>query len=129
MNSPLLPLSFTARVIKGAGRGRAMGSPTINLDPADAPRALPEGIYACSVILLQEELPAALHYGPPIFFSDTTTCEVHVIDRDIERVPDAVIVRVTQFLRPIRNFDSLDDLRAQIQADIAAVRALQGGRE
>ncbi len=43
--------SFQARVIRGAGRGKSLGTPTLNLDRRDVPEDLEEGIHACLVKL------------------------------------------------------------------------------
>ncbi len=120
------PLVFSASVVRGAGRGRTIGSPTLNLQLEDIPSTLEEGIYACFVMLGEEgeTLPAAIHYGPRPVFNDSQTFEAHILDRTIDHAPDRVQVRVVAYLREVRNYETQELLMEQIQADVAAARAI-----
>lgn len=119
-------LSFTSTVINGAGRGKKLGAPTLNLSVTDVPKELTEGIYACIVHLPEDDsmLRAAMHYGSPIFYSDDPTCEVHILDRIIEKAPKTIRVTVIAYLRPIQNFESEEALSSQIQKDLCRTRAI-----
>ncbi len=116
--------SFTAHVVKGAGRGRTMGSPTLNLALGDLPRELKDGIYACRVSWNRQHFSAAMHVGPRPVFKTGRACELHVIDRAIRRAPVRVTVEVIQRLRSIRNFSTVKKLQAQIARDITQTRKL-----
>ena len=122
----LPPLSFTARVVTGAGRGKLIGTPTINLDTLDVPPEMDEGIYACRAIIDNKNENAVLHYGPRPVFKDTSSCEVHLLDRTLEKTPEMLTVEVIQFLRDVRDFPSVDALKKQIGKDIDEVRAILG---
>ncbi|MDO8469279.1 MAG: riboflavin kinase [Candidatus Peribacter sp.] len=122
-------LSFTARVVKGAGRGRTIGSPTLNLALHDVPRRLENGIYACRVSWNRQSYSAAMHCGPRLVFRDSATCEVHVIDHAIRRSPLHVQVMIVKRLRSIRNFRTVAALKRQIQRDIEKTRKVLGNRE
>ncbi len=113
---------FTAKVVTGAGRGRAIGTPTMNLDLTAVPADLREGVYAVTVFLEDAWWPAAMHYGPRPVFQDGPSCEVHVIDREIPRAPATLTVRMVRYLRAIRHFESPQILAAQIALDIDRVR-------
>ncbi len=118
------PLAFTARVISGAGRGRQLGTPTINLNLDDVPTDLLEGVSACTVRFSDDrEMIGALYYGPRPVFGDSVACEVHIIDKDIEDAPDDLEITVTAHMREVMDFPSPEDLKKQMQKDISEVRS------
>ena len=123
-----LPLSFQAAVIAGSGRGKKLGSPTMNLDLFAVPPHLKEGIYACRALIDGSWESAAMHYGPRPVFKDSTSCEVHLIDRAIVMAPELLEVQVVAFLRDVRDFASVEELQAQIAQDIEQTRAILGAQ-
>lgn len=118
-----LPLSFTAPVISGAGQGRMIGTPTLNLDLESVPAELDEGIYACWV---NAKLKAVMHYGPRPAMKLAPSCEVHLLDHIVETPPKTVTVTAVQRLRDIADFSSMEALKAQIAQDIADARGILG---
>jgi len=121
------PISFVARTEPGRGRGKEMHVPTINLLLEDVHPALDDGIYACLVKIDGKKENAAMHLGPRPVFHDTKTCEVHLIDREVEKAPDMLTVEVVAYLRPVLDFPSEKALLEQIQKDIADSRAILKG--
>jgi riboflavin kinase/FMN adenylyltransferase len=119
-----LPLSFKATVISGAGRGHRIGTPTMNVNLADVPMQLREGIYACAVPLEGVKELAVMHYGPRPVFKDTLSCEVHLLDRIIVLAPEVLDIEVIAYLREVRDFASVEALQAQIAADISDARGI-----
>ncbi len=120
-------LSFSAHTVPGSGRGKTLGVPTINLDLADVPTAMEEGIYACRVTIEDRIYPAALHYGPRPVFGDTPSCEVHLIDAGAglaELTMTQVEIEIIERVRPVQDFDSPHALIEQMLRDIAACRAI-----
>jgi len=67
---------------------------------------------------------AVLHYGPRPVFKDTPACEVHLLDRLVEKAPVLVTVHIVKYLREVRDFASVEALQAQIAADITEARAI-----
>lgn len=118
-----LPITFTASAITGAGRGKKMGVPTINVDLSAVPLELQDGIYACSVQLFGKNYMGAMHYGPRPVFDNSRACEVHLIDTSVDIQPSSVEITVVQYLREIRDFPSAEDLVAQIEKDIEQCRS------
>ena len=121
---PPLPLTFTARVVEGAGRGRTIGSPTLNVSLQDVPKSMREGIYACRVHRGNKRLHAAMHFGPRPVFHDTRTCEIHIIDHSLLRRPSHLTVDVVKRIRNIRNFRTVALLQKQIAQDVIKTRNL-----
>ncbi len=122
-HTTILP-PFTARIVKGAGRGRTIGSPTLNLALDDLPHTLKNGIFACRVRWNGHIFPAAMHFGPRPVFNDSVTCEVHVIDHPLRRSPLRIRVEVLKRLRGIRNFKTVALLQKQIQRDIEKTKEI-----
>ncbi len=115
---------FTANIVTGSGRGKGMGTPTLNLDLADVPKEMEEGIYVCKVRLNDQSYNAAMHYGPRPVHKDTRSCEVHILDTVIEPEPEPLTVDVITYLRPVLDFPSEAALIAQIGDDIEKTRGI-----
>jgi riboflavin kinase / FMN adenylyltransferase len=115
---------FTAGVVSGSGRGKNLGTPTLNLNLADVPSSLQEGIYACFATIDGMREQAAMHYGPRPVFKDTTSCEVHLLDRTLTSAPASVTVEIIERLRDVQDFPSPAALMDQIARDIERTRAI-----
>jgi riboflavin kinase/FMN adenylyltransferase len=127
----VLGRSFTYRglVVHGDHRGRKLGVPTANIE-VTADRAAPtDGVYAGWVRVVEgsgPRMPAAISVGDnPQYAGTQRRIEAHVIDRDDLDLYDAVIeVGFVRRLRGQEVFDSEAAFITQMQADIAAARAL-----
>lgn len=115
---------FTARTVRGSGRGRHMGIPTINLHLQDIPEDMREGVYAAWVTMGNHRYAAALHYGPRPVHGDTPSCEVHLLDTEIASVPGSIRIHPVEFLRKVRDFPDEAALIAAIHNDIAHARTI-----
>ncbi len=101
----------------GAGRGKSLKVPTLNME-VNALQA-PYGVYAARASLEQKKYSAVLHWGPrPTFKDPTPVMEVHLLNFDGEIYGETVEVELGPFLRKIRSFDQREDLMRQIQKDI-----------
>lgn len=118
--------AFTADVVRGAGRGKELGTPTINLSPEALRSIGREGIYAVWAIFGGDRVPAVMHAGGRPVFRDTASVEVHLLVPPPETIPPELTVEVVAFLRPVENFDSVAELQEQIRRDIDAARATLG---
>lgn len=117
-------MQFVAHVIIGSGRGKGMGTPTLNLDLHDIPDDLKEGIYACKAIIDDQTYNAAMHYGPRPVHKDSPSCEVHLLDETINDAPETITVEIVEYVRPVRDFPSEAALIAQIGNDIQRARGI-----
>ena len=125
------PYAIRGKVVRGAGRGRTIGIPTINLEPPDARKLLPpDGVYAVSVTVGRRETGNEKRYGGmmnqgprPTFGDQARTLEVHLFDFDGELYGETVDVEWVQRLRDVQAFPSRDALVAQLERDRQAARA------
>ncbi len=123
------PFTYRGLVVHGDHRGRTLGVPTANIE-ITADRAAPaDGVYAGWVRVVEgscPRMPAAISVGDnPQYAGTQRRIEAHVIDRDDLDLYDAVIeVGFVRRLRGQEVFDSEAAFITQMQADIAAARAL-----
>ena len=117
-------LRFSAHVVHGAGRGRKLKIPTINVALGDAPPSLMHGVYACRIVLDDRQYMGAMHYGPRPVFADSESLEVHVLDAALTAVPEEVTLEVVARLRDVQNFPDAQSLKNAIADDIRSVRAI-----
>jgi riboflavin kinase/FMN adenylyltransferase len=120
-------MRYTARVIPGRGEGRKLGFPTLNLEIPAGFNAK-QGVYAGWAWVDSEgRRPAAIHYGPaPTFGVKAASLEVHVINAYVPTPPPEISFELVKYLREIKDFNGLEALARQIQADVqAALEALK----
>jgi riboflavin kinase/FMN adenylyltransferase len=118
-------------VVRGAGRGRTIGVPTINLAPADSRKLLPpDGVYAVTVTVGKREAGIGKRYGGmmnqgprPTFGEQARALEVHLFDFDGELYGETVSVEWVRRLRDVQAFPSREALVAQLERDRSAARA------
>jgi len=125
------PYAIRGKVVRGAGRGRTIGIPTINLEPPDPRKLLPpDGVYAVSVTVGRRETGNEKRYGGmmnqgprPTFGDQARTLEVHLFDFDGELYGETVDVEWVRRLRDVQAFPSREALVAQLERDRQAARA------
>ena len=119
------PYGLLGRVVPGAGRGRTIGVPTMNLAPPDARKLLPpDGVYAVWVWWRGTRYGGMMNQGPrPTFAEQGRTLEVHLFDFAADVYGETVRVEWVQRLRDVQAFPSRDALVAQLQRDQQAARA------
>ena len=120
------PYTVSGRVISGKGVGRKLGFPTLNV-PWAAEISPRHGVYMVKLRQRSSKqlITGIANYGlrPTVENSSDPLFEVHLLE--VETVPgpgDEVEVQLHQFIRPEKAFDSLDDLKIQIEQDVALVK-------
>ncbi|HEX8202877.1 MAG TPA: riboflavin biosynthesis protein RibF [Isosphaeraceae bacterium] len=119
------PHRLRGLVVRGAGRGAGLGFPTANLAEIDV-QIPADGVYAARAVVdgRGSGHPAAAHIGPNATFGERArTVEVHLIDFQGDLYGRALEVDLLRRLRPTRAFAGVDELLAQIRADVAEARA------
>lgn len=120
-------MKFNSTQVKGRGRGRLLGYPTINLEiPKNF--QLKDGIYAVKVFIEGQEFAGALHFGPiPTFNENEKTLEVFLIIKP-ESLPETenkdIEIEIVKFLRDVLNFPNQEDLIKQIGEDVLKTRLI-----
>lgn len=105
-------------VIRGASIGKQLGYPTINIDVSGL--CLPPfGVYVVQLIHKGELYNAVANLGlaPTIRNDKTPLLEVHLLNVQKELYEQYVEVRFLQYLRPEKQFSSLEELQQQIYLD------------
>jgi riboflavin kinase/FMN adenylyltransferase len=122
------PVEITGPVVKGAGRGRGLGVPTANVSP-EAELVPRLGIYAAWAEVLDGPAAgrhrAALSVGSNPTFTSTggVTVEAFLLDFEGDLYGRRLRLEVLHRLRDERRFESTEALVAQIERDVAEVRA------
>lgn len=115
------------RVLKGDQTGRTIGFPTINLYPSildDRISTLEKGVHAAWVRIDGKIYKGALYFGPRVVKDEThDVLEIHILDFDKEVYGDTASFQIKEFVRPIMDFESLEELKDQIAKDVASIRA------
>lgn len=117
------PHFMRGAVVHGEARGRELGFPTANLDPASSGAVPADGVYAGWLTRADgTRLAAAISVGTnPTFDGEVRQVEAHVIGRDdLELYGEEVVVEFVQLLRPTLRFDGVGPLIEQMHADCAA---------
>lgn len=116
-------ISFAARVIAGEGRGRLLGSPTINFDQTAID--LTHGIYTARLTLDGKTYPALLHFGFKETFNDKLTLEAFVEDHIGETAGKEMQVTVLEKIRDVKKFSGAEELVAQMEEDKKELKNLR----
>lgn len=104
-------------VVGGKQLGRTIGFPTANLRLYDPLKLVPaRGVYLTEVEVLDGHYWGMTNVGDII--------ETHIFDFDEDIYGLDLEIRFRRHLREMRNFESLDALKAQLAADEEACRAL-----
>ena len=112
-------------VVHGFERGRTIGFPTANISVA-ADRALPAlGVYAAVAHVAGRELRGATNIGRrPTFDEGHISIETHLLDFEGDLYDERMEIEVVACIRPERAFAGVDELRAQITADVETAREM-----
>lgn len=116
------PYTLSGRVVRGEGRGRTIGVPTINVGEFPERKLLPpDGVYAARVEWAGGRAGGMLNQGgKPTFGELRRTVEVHLFGVDQDLYGQWVRVEWVERLRDVERFGSIQELRAQLQRDRAA---------
>jgi len=122
----MLGRRYTLRgeVVRGNRLGRGVGMPTANVFvPAD--KFLPAyGVYATVAKLDGAEYASLTHIGvkPTVDPSSAPTIETHILDFYGDIYSKTLTVELIAYIRETRKFDSLAEVKKQVDADIKRAR-------
>ena len=114
-------------VVRGDQRGRTIGFPTANLCTENE-LVPPHGVYATTARVGEIVYPSVTNIGtrPTVDQSGRMVIETHVFGLNRDVYGTSLRIGFVQRLRDERAFESLDQLRAQIEADCDRARVLFG---
>jgi riboflavin kinase/FMN adenylyltransferase len=123
------PYTVEGEVVVGDRRGRTLlGVPTANLEVPPGIALPADGVYAGHLTDQADGVarPAAISVGTNPQFGTDRRVEAHVLDFDGDLYGHRVSVDFHHHLRDQATFPGVDELAAQIRADIDQARRLLG---
>ncbi|MFC1860486.1 bifunctional riboflavin kinase/FAD synthetase [Chloroflexota bacterium] len=119
------PFSLKGHVTSGTGRGLELGFPTANLNIAPQ-QALPaDGVYATWAYIGGKAYQSLTNIGAnPTFGGNQRTVEVYVLDYHSDLYGHELKIDIMERLRSEERFDTTEELKRQITADIEQGRAI-----
>ena len=120
------PHILTDTVRSGFHIGRTLDYPTVNMRFEDGVLVPRHGVYVSRVLLPNGETRTGVtNIGVrPTFEGDRVTVETNIFDFDADLYGERLTLEFHAFLRPEIRFDSPEQLRGQISADVAAAREM-----
>jgi riboflavin kinase/FMN adenylyltransferase len=114
------PYGVEGRVVRGAERGVTLGFPTANLHPQN--RVIPRnGVYVTATLIDRQWRRSVTNIGTrPTFGADNeSSVETFVMNWSGDLYGDVVRVRFLHRLRAEKKFSAIDELKSQIERDVA----------
>lgn len=113
-------------VIKGKGRGKKLGFPTVNLRLSNSKilKPLKYGVYSCQVKIDNQICQGLFHYGPrPTFKEKKPVLEIHVLNFNKQiKTGTKIKFKLLKYLRKTKRFKNEQELIIQIKNDIMKTR-------
>ncbi len=129
---------YRGEVVHGDKRGRVLGFPTANMKCEEKFPLLP-GVYATSVFWRNQNYPSVTNIGIRPTFQDPTLSqaqvnliplkiETYLLDQDFDLYGEVLEISFYHRIREEKRFQNIDELKAQISADIILARAILTAR-
>ena len=110
------PFSITGEIVKGKQIGKTIGFPTINVDYDEKKILPPDGGYATIVVIDGERFQSITNIGKnPTVNGEKRTVEAHIFDFDKDVYGKTAKIEFYKYLRPEEKFDSLEELKKEIE--------------
>lgn len=114
------PYFVSGEVLHGRKLGRTLGMPTTNLVPTTKKLLPPNGVYLSRTRIEGKIYPGITNIGyKPTIGETFRGVETYMFDFDGDLYGENIEVELLKYKRPEIKFDSVDALKAQMQADIA----------
>ncbi len=114
--------SIEGEVIYGRQLGRKLGFPTANIIYPDKLVKIPYGVYKVKVELDKKTYSGMMNFGIKPTIDDSNNIpvvEVHILNFHNDIYGRIIKINIEAQIRPEKKFNSLDELKAQIEKDIA----------
>ena len=111
--------SFSGKVVDGNKVGREIRFPTANISGINQEKMIPQrGVYVVDVLIDQNRFRGMMNIGlRPTFNGEEQTIEVHLVNFSGNLYGKEVRVEVLKKLREEQRFDSVEDLKTQLELD------------
>lgn len=118
--------TYTSQVVNGDKRGRKIGFPTANLEIDDASAMLPNGVYIVHVKLHEKIFDGVANIGDnPTFKVAKRRLEVFIDKFSGDIYGENISVSFVEKIRDEKIFASIDELKAQLRADLECLHTSQ----
>ena len=119
------PYTLEGTIIHGRARGRTVGMPTANLDPAAGSVLPPHGVYATLFRFDGREQAGLTNVGPrPSVGGDQVTVETYLPDFEGDLYGRRVLLEFRGFVREVRKMSGLEEVHRQVERDLDAARMI-----
>jgi riboflavin kinase/FMN adenylyltransferase len=116
------PYEIEGRVVRGSGRGQALGFPTANIQTPN--EILPRGVYLTAADILGRLHPSVTNIGyRPTFGGGGLQVETHIFDFQTTLYRRQIRLRFFRKLRGEKRHPGPERLISQIHKDIAVAHA------
>ena len=115
--------TYVSKVVNGDKRGRRLGFPTANLEIEDHRAMLPNGVYIVRVKVGGDFYSGIANVGDnPTFKVAKRRLEVFIDNFSGDIYGEEIAVGFVSKIRDEKTFASVDELKAQLNEDLAALR-------
>lgn len=111
--------SFSGTVVKGKQIGRTIGFPTANIQSKEDYKLIPKnGVYIVKSVIENQLVYGVMNIGNrPTVGGDSQTIEAHFLNFNLDIYNKNIKIVFVEFIREEVKFNSLDDLKIQINKD------------
>lgn len=122
------PQMLTGTVVHGKHLGTRLGIPTANLPYPDGLVVPRKGVYAARVRVGSDCYPAVTNVGTrPTVSGQNLNVESWILGYDGDLYGQEITVEFLKFLRPEKKFDSLEEMKEEIQKNARQTQAFFTG--
>jgi uncharacterized protein YdhG (YjbR/CyaY superfamily) len=113
--------TFVGEVVHGKMLGRTVGMPTANMGVHPDEIKIEAGVYASRITVGGLCYRGVTNIGtrPTVDSQPTVTVETHILNFDEDIYGEIVVLEILRFIRSIQKFASLEEVKQQVQQDIA----------
>ena len=118
------PYTISGMVEHGKQLGRTLGFPTLNVHPSDEKMLPPKGVYMTNTFVDGQIYHGLSNVGfkPTVADEHRMLIETFLFDYNGNAYGKEVRTQLLHYKRPEQKFDSVDELKAQIDTDIDYAR-------
>lgn len=113
------PYYISGEIVHGRHLGHSLGFPTINQIPEEEKLLPPRGVYISRTLVAGKVYQGVSNIGvKPTVHGNGVGIETYLFDCNLDLYGQEARVELLTWTRPEKKFDSLDELKAQMDRDI-----------